>query len=40
MISAFAAKLRLMSRPTIVNIQKLDGTTLDTYGMISAIILI
>ncbi len=36
MILIFVAKLRLRLKPTNVGAQKIDGTILESYGMISA----
>lgn len=37
MTSAYTAQLELRPRLTSVNIQKFDGSALETYGMASAI---
>ena len=36
MIPGFSAKLGLIPRPANVGAQKIDGSTLETYGMASA----
>lgn len=40
MISAFVAKLGLRPRPTNVTMQKIDGLTLEIYGMLSTMFIL